>query len=95
MTYKEVTGSTAAEWEAFCRAAYTEYTKKHSPPFIAFFWSASAYTDSYQEWSKGYAQHIQEAGNKFWEEYGHYVVDWNMPPHQQIVIRPLTDKQAT
>ncbi len=95
MPYKEVTEDTKREWEEFCRSAYAEYKKKTPPPFIAFFWSASAYYDSYTEWFEGYIKHMQKIGDQFLEEYGLCVVNWNVPVHEPIDTRPISERHIS
>lgn len=95
MARKEITASTASEWEAFCRADYAKYKREHAPPCIASFWSGSAFFNAFEVWSSGYKKHIRETGNRFWEEYGLYVVDWDVPSHMPIECRPIAEKSVT
>ena len=95
MSKKELTEDTEREWEAFCKAHYAEYKKKHPPPCIASFWSASAFYNSFENWWDEYKKKFIGVSDKFWAEYGHYVVDWNVPHYQPIVTRPLTEKEIT
>ncbi len=92
MTHKKYTDDVEIEWKGFCQTEYTKYKQNNTPPCLDFFLSASAFYDAFDNWFEGYVNYIRLMGDEFWAEYGFYVVDWNVPPNEPIVCRPIAEK---
>jgi hypothetical protein len=77
----------ADEWEAFCRADYDAYKAKHPQPFIAHFWSGSAFFNSAEDWSDEWRRHYMRVGEAWWNARGFTVTSW--PRRDPITVAPL------
>ena len=76
----------ADEWEAFCKADYEAYKEKHPQPFVAHFWSGSAFYDSLEDWGREWDRRCRIIGEKWWRERGFTITIY--PRQGGITVSP-------
>lgn len=76
----------APEWEAFCRVEYEQYKEKHKQPFVAHYWSGSAYYDALERWLDDWRKHYKTVGEAWWNSHGFTVDTW--PAREPITVVP-------
>lgn len=79
----------AKEWESFCKSDYLAYKTSHPQPFIAHFWSGSAFFNAQERWSDDYRRHYIKIGEAWWNQRGFTVTAWPRN-NLQIIVAALS-----